>query len=111
MAGTKTEEYTLLDGRVIRCRYDRLRMAKISRDNMESFIKEFNTSYRQAKILETIKENYASIKATMVEREKIDKAIDNIYKIRNEVLYSIGCYEQNDVLDIIDDISKLFEEI
>lgn len=34
----------------------------------ESFVKEFNASYRQAKILEKIKENYALMKAD--ERKK-----------------------------------------
>lgn len=50
--------------------------------------------------------------ADVVEREKIDKAIEESYKIREEVLYNDnGCYEPNDVLDIIDQITKLFEEI
>jgi len=50
-------------------------------------------------------------KADVVEREKIDKAIDEVYKIRKDVLYANGCYEPDDVLDIIDQITKLFEEI
>jgi hypothetical protein len=50
-------------------------------------------------------------KADVVEQEKIDKAIDEVYKIRKDVLYANGCYEPDDVLDIIDQITKLFEEI
>ncbi len=50
-------------------------------------------------------------KADVVEREKIDKAIDEVYKMRKDVLYANGCYEPDDVLDIIDQITKLFEEI
>jgi len=50
-------------------------------------------------------------KADVVEQEKIDKAIDEAYKMRNEVLYANSCYEPDDVLDIIDQITKLFEEI
>lgn len=49
--------------------------------------------------------------ADVVEREKIDKAIDEVYKMRKDVLYANGCYEPDDVLDIIDQITKLFEEI
>lgn len=49
--------------------------------------------------------------ADVIEQEKIDKAIDKVYKIRKEVLYANGCYEPDDVLDIIDQITKLFEEI
>jgi hypothetical protein len=49
--------------------------------------------------------------ADVVEQEKIDEAIDETYKIRNEVLQANGCYEPNDVIDIIDQITKLFEEI
>ena len=63
-----TEEYKLLDGRTIRVKYDRLGMCKISGKNMEAFVKEFNASYRQAKILEKIKENYALMKVD--ERKK-----------------------------------------
>jgi hypothetical protein len=50
-------------------------------------------------------------KADVVEQEKIDKAIDEVYKIRKDVLYANGCYEPDDVLDIMDQITKLFEEI
>ena len=49
--------------------------------------------------------------ADVVEQEKIDNALDEAYKMRNEVLYANGCYEPNDVLDIIDQITKLFEEM
>lgn len=58
----ETKEYELLDGRTIRAKYDRLGMCKISEENLEAFAKEFNASYRQAKILEKIKENYALMK-------------------------------------------------
>lgn len=63
-----TKEYKLLDGRTIRAKYDRLRMCKITQECLEAFVKEFNTSYRQAKILKKIKENYALMKAD--ERKK-----------------------------------------
>lgn len=53
---TKTIEYKLLDGRSIRAKYDRLGMCKISKESLETFVKEFNTSYRQAKILKSIVE-------------------------------------------------------
>ena len=59
----ESKEYKLLDGRTIRAKYDRLGMCKISEENLEAFVKEFNASYRQAKILEKIKENYALMKA------------------------------------------------
>ena len=58
-----TKEYKLLDGRTIRAKYNRLGRCNISKENLESFVKEFNASYRQAKILEKIKENYALMKA------------------------------------------------
>ena len=64
----ETKEYELLDGRIIRAKYDRLNMCKISQENLEAFVKEFNASYRQAKILEKIKENYALMK--LDERKK-----------------------------------------
>ena len=56
-------KYDLLDGRAIVARYDRLGMCKVSRENLEMLIDEVNTSYKQAKILETIKENYAAFRA------------------------------------------------
>lgn len=59
----ETKEYKLLDGRTIRAKYDRLGMCKITQECLEAFVKEFNDSYRQAKILEKIKENYALMKA------------------------------------------------
>lgn len=59
----ETKEYKLLDGRTIRAKYNRLERCNISKENLESFVKEFNASYRQAKILEKIKENYALMKA------------------------------------------------
>lgn len=68
----ETKEYKLLDGRTIRAKYDRLGMCKISQENLESFVKEFDTSYRQAKILEKIKENYALMK---LEERKVGKWI------------------------------------
>ena len=64
----ETKEYELLDGRTIRAKYNRLGRCNISKENLESFVNEFNTSYRQAKILEKIKENYALMKAD--ERKK-----------------------------------------
>lgn len=59
----ETKEYKLLDGRTIRAKYNRLGRCNISKENLEEFVKEFNVSYRQAKILEKIKENYALMKA------------------------------------------------
>lgn len=50
----KITEYKLLDGRTIRAKYDRVGMCKLSRKNMEAFVKEFNEAYRQAKLLEEI---------------------------------------------------------
>lgn len=64
----ETKEYKLLDGRTIRAKYNRLGRCNISKENLEEFVKEFNASYRQAKILEKIKENYALMKAD--ERKK-----------------------------------------
>jgi hypothetical protein len=49
--------------------------------------------------------------ANVVEREKIDKAITDAYRIRTDVLCSNNCYEPNEVLDIVDQITKLFEVI
>lgn len=49
--------------------------------------------------------------ADVVEREKINEALDRAYEMRNKVLYANDCYEPNDVLDIIDQITKLFEEL
>lgn len=49
--------------------------------------------------------------ADVIEREKIDKAIEGAYRIRTDVLCANSCYEPNEVLDIVDQITKLFEEI
>lgn len=46
-----------------------------------------------------------------ITQEKIDDALNEVYKMRNEILQANGCYEPNDVLDIIDEISSLFEKI
>ena len=73
----KTEEYKLLDGRTIRAKYDRLGMCKISQENIESFVQEFNASYRQAKILEKIKENYSLMKLDERKKGKWIKEYDN----------------------------------
>lgn len=72
----KTTEYKLLDGRTIRAKYDRLGVCKITQECLEAFVKEFNTSYRQAKILEKIKENYALMKA---DERKAGKWIEDGY--------------------------------
>jgi len=73
----ETKEYELLDGRTIRAKYDRLGMCKISQKNLEAFVKEFNTAYRQGKILEKIKENYALMK---LDERKEGKWILNDYQ-------------------------------
>lgn len=49
--------------------------------------------------------------ADVVERSKINKAIQDVYRIRTDVLCANSCYEPNEVLDIVDQITKLFEEI
>lgn len=46
-----------------------------------------------------------------ITQEKIDDALNEVYKMRNEILQADVCYERNDVLDIIDEISSLFEKI
>ncbi len=61
----EVKEYQLLDSRTIRCHVDKLGMTKISQENLEKFVEEFNTSYRQAKILEKIKENYAKYRVAL----------------------------------------------
>ena len=70
----EVKDYQLLDGRTIRCHIDRLGMTKISQENLEKFVEEFNTSYRQAKILEKIKENYAKYRVALetIKSEIID---------------------------------------
>ena len=47
--------------------------------------------------------------ADVIEREKIDEALEITYKVRERVLHSNRTYEANDVLDIIDEISACFE--
>ncbi len=49
--------------------------------------------------------------ADVIERYKIDKAIEQTYKVREEVLHSNTTYEPNDVLEIIDKITAYFEEL
>ena len=71
----ETKVYELIDGRTIRAKYDRLNMCKISQENLEAFVMEFNSSYQQAKILEKIKENYALMK--LDERKKGKWIIDD----------------------------------
>jgi hypothetical protein len=68
-------EYELLDGRKIIARYDKLDICKISRKTLEMLIDEVNTSYKQAKILETIKENYAKFRVEL-EEDRIKYYID-----------------------------------
>ena len=102
-----TEEYNLLDGRTIRVKYDRLGMCKLSGKNMESFVKEFNASYRQAKILEKIKKNYGLLK---LEEEQKKENLKNEFKERYPKNYmgepELGgrscVFSLNEVLEIID---------
>ncbi len=103
----ETKEYELLDGRTIRVKYDRLDMCKLSRKNMESFVKEFNASYRQAKILETIKKNYALSK--LEDERKKEKLIDELkerypknYMGEPELGGRSCVFSLNEVLAIID---------
>ena len=42
-------------------------------------------------------------------RSKIDKALEQTYKVRKEVLHSNEIYEPNNVIEIIDEISADFE--
>jgi hypothetical protein len=49
--------------------------------------------------------------ADVVERSKIDEAIEETYKVREEVVHSNTTYEPNDVLEIIDEITAYFEEL
>lgn len=83
MAGVEIKDYELSDGRTVRCRYDRLGMAKISRETMESFVKEVNASYRQAIILEHIIKNYGIARADMV---------SDLQKMRDEISEQDGEY-------------------
>jgi hypothetical protein len=82
---------------------------------LEIYTERFNDSTQPTK-LDFTTEGYIEFiinddRWGLVEQKKIDKAIDEVYKIRKDVLYANGCYEPNDVLDIIDQITKLFEEI
>ena len=93
----ETKEYELLDGRVIRAKYDRLGMCKISEENLEAFTKEFNASFRQAKILEKIKENYALMK---VDERKKGKWIDTKEISTNrkgQIIHEVICSECNGI--------------
>jgi hypothetical protein len=92
----ETKEYKLLDGRTIRAKYDRLGMCKISKENLEAFVKEFNTSYRQGKILEKIKENYALMK---LDARKKGKPIYDIDSQDWEFNRPIKCPFCNERLD------------
>jgi len=74
----ETKEYKLLDGRTIRAKYNRLGRCNISKENLEEFVKEFNASYRQAKILEKIKENYALMKLEERKKGKWIKEYDKL---------------------------------
>lgn len=85
----ETKEYKLLDGRTIRAKYNRLGRCNISKENLESFVKEFNASYRQAKILEKIKENYALMK---VDERKIGKWIIDDYEELNHITKVWRCH-------------------
>lgn len=49
--------------------------------------------------------------ADVIERSKINDALEQTYKVREGVLHSNEMYEPNDVLAIIDEISAYFEEI
>lgn len=80
----ETKEYELLDGRVIRAKYNRLGRCNISQENLEEFVKEFNASYRQAKILEKIKENYALMKADGRKKGKWIDRWDKIFLCENK---------------------------
>ena len=49
--------------------------------------------------------------ADVVGQRKIDKAIEEGYKIRKSILQSNDNYTANDVLDIIDEILEPFKEL
>lgn len=85
----------------------------IGREEFLKRIKPYDTEDKKDKALYNFALNtmIGTPNADVVEREKIDKAIDEVYKIRNEVLFANGCYEPDDVLDIIDQITELFEDI
>jgi len=91
---TKEQAYNSVDERIDELRAD----------------KEFNI-VKEICISGVKKHIQAIPTADVVEQEKIDEALDETYKIRNEILQANGCYEPNDVIDIIDQITKLFEEL
>lgn len=113
----EVKEYKLLDGRIIRCHVDKLGMTKISQENLEKFVEEFNTSYRQAKILEKIKENYAKYRVAL---ENIkSEIIDNFSEATICEWFEDYDYDENDiseyreignVSEIIEIINKYIEE-
>lgn len=76
----KKELYRLLDGRIIKAKYDETDMCRISRKNLEAFIAEFNEAFRQAKTLEKIKENYALVRATYEQVSRLEE--DGVTEIR-----------------------------
>ena len=85
----------------------------IGREEFLKRIKPYDTEDKTDKALYNFALNtmIGTPTADVVEQKKIDNAIDEVYKIRNEVLFANGCYEPDDVIDIIDQITKLFEEI
>lgn len=85
----------------------------IGREEFLKRIKPYDTEDKTDKALYNFALNQmmGTPNADVIEQKKIDNAIDEVYKIRNEVLYDNGCYEPDDVLDIIDQITNLFEEI
>lgn len=85
----------------------------IGREEFLKRIKPYDTEDKTDKALYNFALNQmmGTPNADVIEQKKIDNAIDEVYKIRNEVLYANGCYEPDDVLDIIDQITELFEEI
>lgn len=76
----------------------------IDKEDIIDFLKGIEALHYNDKLRINILNGINAISSTtdVVEREKIDKAIDEVYKIRNEVLFANGCYEPDDVLDIID---------
>lgn len=107
----EVKEYKLLDGRIIRCHIDKLGMTKISQDNLEKFVDEFNSSYRQAKILEKIKENYAKFRVSL---ESIKSEISE--KFGDAAIcewFEDYDYDENDISEYreIGNISEIIEII
>ena len=101
----ETKEYKLLDGRTIRAKYDRLGMCKISQENLEAFVKEFDAAYRQAEILEKIKENYALMK--LDERKKAEWVIVTDGQSKTRIECSNCNYEE---LGIIGNAQKFADD-